>query len=299
VTRSPQEGVLHDLGYQPYRGVRLAQARRFLVIAKNVVTIAWRQKWGVRLPVLLTGLITIIGGVFIYIIRYATALVGPNPMFPPERLANRVVLETSASLGVIAFVLGVRVGATAIADDLRVGAFQFYFSRTIRPADYLVGKLLGIAAVMAIPLLGAPFVLALFRVLLSQTWSEAGSTIAFLPGAFLFGLAGTAAYAMPAAAAGAIMQRRLPAQALYAGFYLVGTFIVENIAEAFDIDSLRALEPHRDVVAIGQALFDVHQEGSLPPVPLAALALAAYGALGVFIVHRRVARAETTGMGGG
>jgi ABC-2 type transport system permease protein len=296
----PPQGVLHDLGYQPYRGERLPQARRFMVIARNVVAIAWRQKWGVRLPVMLTGLVTIIGCVLIYVIRYATKLAGPGLQQNPMVMADRVVLETSTSLGLIAFVLGIRVGCTSIADDLRVGAYQFYFSRTIRPSDYLIGKLLGIALVMGIPLFGAPVVLALFRVLLSDNLSEAWKSLHMVPGAVLFGVAGTAAYAFPAAGCGALMQKRLASQAFYAGFYFVGTFFLFGLAEGLDAPIVRALEPGVDVVVIGQELFGVRTDfGITPPLWAAVAALCGYAALSAWLVHRRVARAETSGMGGG
>jgi hypothetical protein len=230
--------------------------------------------------------------------RYAFQLAGPD-RGTPFMQADRVVLEVSASLGLIGFVLGLRVGCMSIADDLRVGAFQFYFSRTIRPADYVLGKLLGVALVVAIPMLGAPLVLTIFRLLLSDTWSESWTTAAKLPGAVIFGLAGTAAYALPAAACGALMQRRLAAQALYAGFYLIGQFMIEGVAEALEQPLVRALEPGLDVVVIGQDVFDVAGQSGLPPTWAAVAVLALYGLAGVLLVHRRVARAETAGLGGG
>ena len=48
-------GTIHDQGYQRYRGERLPQSRRFLVIARNVMAVAWKSRWGVKLPVLGAG----------------------------------------------------------------------------------------------------------------------------------------------------------------------------------------------------------------------------------------------------
>ena len=293
------QGVLHDLGYQPYRGERLPQARRFRVIAKNVIAIAWRQKWGVRLPVLLTGLVTIIGCVLIYVIRYAASFFGAHGPDDPMMMADRVVLSVSTSLGILAFILGIRVGCTAITDDLRVGAYQFYFSRTIRPSDYLLGKLVGIALVLGIPLFGAPVVLALFRVLLSDTLREAWRSLHMLPATIVFGLAGTAAYALPSAGAGALMQKRLAAQALYAGFYFVGAFVLAMFAEGLDAPGVLALHPSADIIVIGEELLGRHKDSGAPPLWACVAALLGYALLSVWLLHRRVARAETTGLGGG
>ncbi len=38
---------IHDLGYSRYVGARTAPGRRFLVIARNVLAIGWRSRWGV------------------------------------------------------------------------------------------------------------------------------------------------------------------------------------------------------------------------------------------------------------
>jgi ABC-2 type transport system permease protein len=295
----PKSGVLHDLGYQPYTGERLPQDRRFWVISRNVLGIAWRQKWGVRLPVLLTGLIVIIGCVLIYLQRYVTRFAPAEGGANALLRADRVVLEVSSSLGLIAFVLGVRVGCTAIADDLRVGAFQFYFSRTIRVSDYLLGKLLGISLVIGIPMLGAPLVLSLFRLLLADSWAEALDSARMLPAALAFGVAGTAAYALPAAGCGALMQKRVASMAMYAAFYLLGTAFLEGLAEGADQPIFRALEPGIALFSIGHAVFNVPAPRDAPALWAAVAAIVMYGLVSILLVRRRVARAETAGMGGG
>src|SRR6185295_12629918 len=150
-------------------------------------------------------------------------------------------IQFSASMGIMALILAARVGCTNIADDLKVGAFQFYFSRTIRPRDYVWGKLLGIMTVVAIPMLGAPFIMAVFRLLLSDTWDEAGRTAPMVWHAILYGLIGTAAYALPAAAAGAIMKKRIWAQALFAAFAFVMGLMAEGMAEALEMKNIRLL----------------------------------------------------------
>lgn len=293
----PRTGTIHDQGYQAYAGARTAQHRRFAAIARNVLGTAWRQKWGVRLPVMLTGLVTVIFCVVIYLQRFAVARFADQAANPLLQ-ADRIVMKAALSLGVIGFVLAVRVACTAIADDLRVGAFTFYFARSIRPIDYVLGKLLGVGLIVGIPMLGGPLVLAIFRTALCDSWAELASTIEIVPRAALYGLLATGAYALPALAAGALLKKRLPAQAAYGAYFFVVGGLAEAAAEELQSPSLRVIALHDAVAIVGRAIFGEAMRRDPSPV-LAGIAVAAFGLVGALVVIRRVRRAELAGLGGG
>jgi len=63
--------AIHDLGYEPYRGPKTPHAGRFWVIARNVFSVAWRSKWGVRLPLFATVGTVIAASVILYVVRYS------------------------------------------------------------------------------------------------------------------------------------------------------------------------------------------------------------------------------------
>lgn len=292
-----RQAAIHDTGYQAYGGPRTAQARRFLVIARNLIATSWRQKWGVRLPILLTGLVTIISCVVIYLQRFAVARFAEqagNPLLQ----ADRIVMKASISLGVLGFVLAARVACAAVADDLRVGAFTFYFARSIRPVDYMAGKFLGVFAVVGMPMFAAPLVLAIFRTTLCDSWSELTATIDLVPRAMLYGFLATGAYALPGLALGALLKKRLPAQAAYAAYYLVLGGIAEAASQALRIRELRLLALHDAVAVVGRAIFEQPMSRD-PSAALAGAMVVAVGAAAAALVARRVKRAELSGLGGG
>ena len=291
------KAAIHDTGYQAYAGTRTAQARRFLVIARNLLSTAWRQKWGVRLPVMMTGLVTIIACVVIYLQRFAVARFAEqadNPLLQ----ADKIVMKASIALGVIGFVLAARIACAAVADDLRVGSFTFYFARSIRPVDYMAGKFLGVFLVVGVPMFCAPVVLAIFRTTLCDSWDELIHTIDLIPRAMLYGALATGAYALPGLALGALLKKRLPAQAAYAGYYLVVGGIFEVAAEETKIPELRVLALHDAVAIVGRAIFELPMRRD-PSAVLAGLAVVVVGVFAAALVARRVKRAELAGLGGG
>src|SRR5262249_53242228 len=129
--------------------------------------------------------------------------------------AEQIIFFALIPLQLSAYVLGAIVVCAAIADDLRLGAFKFYFARPLRARDYITGKLLGILLVIAVPSFAGPPLLALVRLCFAEDVAQVPSLLPFVPRAMLLGIVGTAAFALPPAAMGALLGRRQPAQALY------------------------------------------------------------------------------------
>jgi ABC-2 type transport system permease protein len=294
---SEAKATIHDLGYQRYQGTRLAQARRFLVIARQVVRSAWRQRWGVKLPVVLAAMTVMGSAVFMFAMRHKFAEMVRSRGVPLP-LPDQIIVMSGSFFEILAFVLAITVGCGTIADDLRAGAFHFYFARPLRPRDYVAGKLLGLCAVVAIPMLGGPFLLALIRLALADSSAELLRALPVVPRAIAYGAVGTLLYALPAAGLGALVGRRMPAQAAYAAYYIVVGGIVAGLAHALHAPALRAFALGADLEAVGRALFAVDAQPNTPPVLVAAAATAAFTLLGALAVWQRVRHAEAAGPGG-
>ena len=146
---------IHDLGYTRYTGPRRPPAQRFRVIARNVFAIGWRSRWGVKLPLVLAVGTTVAASVAMYFLRSELADVVRMRGAPLPR-AEQIIFIASMFFEVSAFIIALAVGCRVVADDLRLGAFQFYFARALRPRDYVVGKLGGLALLIGIPMLGGP-----------------------------------------------------------------------------------------------------------------------------------------------
>lgn len=292
------KGAIHDLGYEPYRGPRRSVAQRFRVIARNVVAVAWRSRWGVKMPLLAT-----LGGI---LVACAVMYISRNLLEPalqargmPIAKAQAVMFYSTLFFGFPGFILALVVGGTTIADDLKTSAFQFYFARPIRPKDYVLGKLVGIALLVGIPTLAAPIILALFRLLLADSWNAFAKDLALLPRVGAAGLAAVLGYSLPAAAFGALVKKRQLAQALFAIYFLVIGGLADGLSIVLKLPLLKLVTIDDNLANIAQALYGIDARTQMPPAWASALAIATLGGMSVAIVYARIRRVETAGLGGG
>lgn len=290
---------IHDLGHSAYSGPRTPQSRRFWVIAKNVIGVAWRSRWGtVKVPVIMAIGTTFTAAVVMYFLRLRlTETVRARGAPIPQ--AEAIVFMASAFYEFSAFILAVIVGCAAIANDLRLGSFQFYFARALRPRDYIAGKLLGLALVIGIPMLCGPLVLAIMRLVYAETPARALELAPVIPRALAHGLLGTIAYVLPPAALGALTRKRQSAQALFAVYYMVVVPGAFQISQALGVPGVRALSLPNDLSVLGEWIFGLAHNPFDPPVWLSGLSLATYTGLSLFVVWRSVSNAETAGLGSG
>jgi ABC-2 type transport system permease protein len=297
VSSPPPVAEIHDLGYTRYTGPRLPASRRYRVIAKNVFAVAWRSRWGVKLPLIAALATTVAAAVVMFVLRGQLAeMVRMRGAALPK--AEQIIFISIQFLELSAFVLALAVGCRTIADDLRLGAFQFYFARALRPRDYVAGKLLGLSLLIGLPMFAAPVILAILRLVFADDARQALALAHVVPRAIVFGLAGTAAYVLPVAGISAWSKRRQPAQALFAVYYILINLPASGLAQALELPWLRLISITSVVSILGSAIFGVPPGRHDPPAWSAAAALATICALGFALVWQRVRRAETAGLGG-
>jgi ABC-type transport system involved in multi-copper enzyme maturation permease subunit len=291
------QGVIHDQGYERYTGERRPQRRRFLVIAKNAMAVAWRQKLYVRLPIIGAVLTAVVAsGVMVVLSMLADRFRRLPATFSPDA----IVLDSTAKFfGMFGFLLAVVVTAPAIADDLRAGAFQFYFSRPLRTRDYVLGKLLGVCTMVAIATLGGPVLLAIVRVGLADGFGEMMTLIDIVPKAAAVGLATTLSLALPAAALGALLRKRGPAMAAFAAYHLLVVPVAQAFARMLDLPQLNMVSTWRSVEAIAQAMMGKAPGPDDPGPWWGVLGLGLFVGGAVAIISWRVSSAERAGVGGG
>jgi hypothetical protein len=293
----PAIAEIHDLGYRRYDGERTPPAARFRVIARNVVAVAWRGRLITKLAVVLAVGTTIAAAVAMYILRSALAQM-VSMRGAPLPQAEQIIFHAEDFYEASAFILAALWGSAAIADDLRLGAFQFYFSRALLPRDYVAGKLVGLGLLVGIPMFAGPVVLAVFRLLLADGWRDALALAPVLPRAALLGLLGTAAYVLPVAGMGALARRRQVAQALFAVYWLLVCPAVWSLSWPFRLPWLRLASLPSDLTVIGRALFGVARDHHDPPTWAASVSLALIAGAGFAAVWRTVHRAAHEGLGG-
>lgn len=290
---------IHDLGYKRYVGTRRPQNTRYLVIAGNTLRMAWAGWWRAKLWVIGTGAAVFgVGlGMLIYREKFAPTaekLIGERALTVPDFL----LAHSWSGFAWAAFLLSMTVIAGTVARDLRAGAFEFYFSRPIRPRDYILGKLGGACALIGVPLLIGPMLLALFRVGLEA--DNLGLVWAVVPQTLLIGVVTTVVYAAIPLAFSCVARKPRDAIIAWAAYYLVLGPLVSGIALTTGIEELMALDISG---ALRGVTFGFYGWGALagapvPPLGVSLVALFGYAAAAVALVAWRVRAIERAGLGG-
>jgi hypothetical protein len=303
--RGDAAGAIYTLGYERYQGPRRDLGTRFWIIARNVIRQAWKSTWGVKLPLICAAMVVVGASVVMWVLRHEivdmareAATEGGLPIgIPGVEVALYMAVSGFAFL---AFVLTTTVGCRAIADDLRMGSFQFYFSRPLRVSDYVVGKLAGVLVIIGIPMLGGPVILALVRLLFAQDAADAWAHADVLPRALAVGVVGTLSYAIVGLALGALIKRRVWAQAGFAIYYLVLGNLIEVAAMQTGERWLALASIDANLTSLGVALFGAPPPPGalLPPAWASAAFTAVLVGLGTWVIGWRIRHAETAALGG-
>ena len=289
-------GTVRDLGYTPYDGPRRAQSTRYRTIASDLIRSSWRGFWRMKAWAITTAITVFVIGAIMYVLEGTGDLLRAGMLIPRS---EEMVMQSFDYLSLSAFFLSLTVLSSTVCDDLRTGAFVFYFARPLRPADYVAGKLLGSVVIMAMIFVAGPLFLALFRIGLAGS-GEIVASIPVLPRTLVMGLIATAVFAVVPLAFSATSSRRRYAVSLWAAFYLVLGPIAMQIAQATDIAALASFNIPSSLDALSFAIYGVQPTRGpiLPPSWLAALVMAGYVAGSLGFVYWRVSSAERAGLGG-
>jgi ABC-2 type transport system permease protein len=297
-------GEIHDLGYSRYVGPRRAPSTRWRVIMRHQIATAWKTWWRYKAAIGLAVMFTAVFGGIMYFFS--------NRQFEGMAYAQGLLLtyrDTTLPLSIVwfcraAFYLSLTLGAGVIAGDVESGAFTLYFARSIRPRDYVLGKLAGYTLLVATLTVIGPCVLALLRLGMSATDSlaEVVDHLWMVPAALAVGACAMVAYAVIPLAFSALVRNRRYAFALWAGWYLVLGSLVSSQRVAFG--SFAAIDLPTSIEAITYELFDFHPTFTrktawhLSPTA-AAISLGIQVLVGIVVIWRQVVRAHASGVGGG
>lgn len=266
--------VIYDLGYKRYEGTRRSQASRYRIMVRYTVSSAWKGFWRMKAWVFTAALTAFVIGTIMY--------VGGNQIFPLFGRDSERVTVGEALLPYSfhffrwsAFALSLSVVSALVARDLRSGAFEFYFSRPVRPVDYVVGKIGAALMIMGAVLLVGPTLLALFRIGMVGTGSVLGA-LPLVPKTACIGALATIAYATVPLAFSASSPRPRHTVAAWAAFYFILGPIMVFVSIQTGMPALGALDLSTSVNAVALALFDLQSilGPPQPPVWAAAAVLA-------------------------
>lgn len=294
----PATGTIHDLGYKRYAGARRSAGTRWLVIARNQMASAWKTWWRFKASLGLAVLTTFIAGGVMFILRDRAVLDFAGQF--AARMADATLPKSIEWYTRAGFLVSLTIGARVIAGDVQSGAFTFYFARSVRPRDYVLGKLGGMIGLMALVMLAGPLVLALARLGLSEDSAQLVASLHLIPKALAVGVLGTLVFAVVPLAFSSLFGSVRYAMAMWAAYYLVFGLMVSLLGRATG-SWIGALDLATALEAVGMHLFDLHLfRGRAGHVPFdAALAsLAIHAVLGLAILGGQIRRAYGSGVGG-
>lgn len=288
-------GVVHDLGYRPYEGDRLPQRDRFKVIARKLVRRSWTGWWRWKFWLGLAVVVTAVVGALLYAVLFLK-----NTPFGGgiEQQIGKIIPGAFGGLGNIAFAIALSSLAGVVAQDLRAGAFEFYFSKSIRPFDYALGKLTGGAVLIGAVLVGAPLIMGLTRISLASASEGAGEAVADLPLLLGCGVVATAAHVITPLAISSLARKPAFTIAAYAALYTIGSLFVAGIAALLDEPAILGTHLPFALKGLVRGAFDIAADDSTPPLWASAAGLAVYIVGGLLILSRQLRKADSS-LGGG
>ncbi len=291
-------GTIHDLGYKRYVGTRRSAGTRWLVIARNQISSSWKTWWRYKSSLALAVIVTFIAGGVMFILN--DKVVRDFAGAAATTMADAALPKSIQWYTRAAFLVSLTIGARVVAGDLQSGAFTFYFSRSVRPRDYVLGKLGGMIVLMALINLAGPLVLACARLGLSQDVDSLISSLMLVPKAIAIGLLGTLVFATVPVAFSALIANGRYAMALWGAYYLVFGFIVSMIGRVSN-SWVGALDLATALDAVALKLFDLHlftgRAGHLDP-NVALVSVVVHIAAAIAIVAFQVRSAHGSGVGG-
>lgn len=291
-----KKGVIHDLGYARYAGERRSHGN-WRVIARHQISYAWKTWWRWKLFLLGPLMTTVTVGAIMYVSR--------NKMFDALRANGAAVRLIDGLIPISytffrwsAFLLTLTLASTSIARDQESGAFAFYFSRPVRPRDYVLGKLVGMVVVMASALLVGPVVLAIFRVAVSENMDERLRVLPWLGYTVLIGVLSAVVYAASPMAMSALVGRRWVALGSWAGYWILGLGMIAGVA-SLSWKPLLVIDPGVAIDNLAFRLWGLEaKEGAVGTSATGCLiSLCTHAAVMVSVLYWRVSRQVASSVG--
>ncbi|MGE0871227.1 MAG: ABC transporter permease [Kofleriaceae bacterium] len=297
-------GVIHDIGYKRYGGARHGYSTRWRVIMRNHLATAWKTWWRFKSP-LMVAVITmfVAGGIMVFLKNELFEAGGDRRHLVAtfvRTMSDAVLPESFPFFVRCAFIVSLTIGARTIAGDVKSGAFTFYFARSIRPRDYVLGKLAGSCVVVGLLMIPGPFVLAVTRLGLSRSTDELIELLPLIPKTLALGALATLVMAAVPLAFSALVRNPRYSLALWATYYFVIGYVMQGAGMGLH-SSISALDIATSLAVVARELYDFRVPFTVTywvPLHTALLSLAIHAVAAIAIIVYQVRRLHGSGVGG-
>jgi hypothetical protein len=256
--------TIRDLGYKRYDGPRLPHRSRFRVLIARTLSLAWAS--GLVKTTLILGMFPmVVCGVILFLkVKLQQELVSRGAPIKIEDPGFWVFYCVYWCQIWFAFAMSLLVAAPAISEDVRTGAFQFYFARPIAKSHYLVGKMVPVGLLVTLVCAVPGLMVALLRIGLCKTGAEAWSALPLLGSALIYGLIFAAVMSLPAVALSSLSRRSGTIQGTWAALFFFPWILGEGMAAATGVDYAALVSLPTDLRLVGQYLFGMEPSYPIP-----------------------------------
>jgi len=235
----------------------LPHRSRYLVLVRRTLALAWASGL-VKATLILSLFPMVVCGVIIFIKIKAQQLLAAQGA--PVQLGDPNIWIFNCYFWCqvwFAFAMSLRVGAPAIAEDVRTGAFQFYFARPVSRTHYLVGKIVPVALLVLIVSAAPALLLSIVRIGLSKNAEEAWQCASLLVSTAAYAPLYAALFALPPVALSTLGRNSGAIQGLWAGVFFFSWILGEGLAAATDVPHAALLSIPTNLLLVGQHLFGI------------------------------------------
>jgi hypothetical protein len=292
-------GQIHDLGYKRYVGTRRSVGTRWTVIMRHQLSTAWKTWWRFKVWLVAAMMATAIAAGFLYLASGKVFRMIGGMGGQVIKFADGILPLSTLWYCKVGFIVSLTIGSTIVAGDVQSGAFTFYFARSLRPRDYVIGKLVGLGILLSLIMLAGPLVLAGLRLGLSDGLDQVIDFLPIVYKALAIGLLGTLVYAAVPLGFSALLGNRRYAMALWAAYYIVIGWMAQGLGYVTR-PAIGALDLSAALNAVSLNLFDLHLSGNTLKIPTSAalISILGHAAVAIGLVFWRVRSAQQTGVGG-
>jgi ABC-2 type transport system permease protein len=224
MTEQARAGVIHDIGYQRYQGVRLGRGYAVRSLWLHSLRTAYGIGRTAKAKVFPWLVVGIAGSVAVVVtaVRAATGEVALSYLDYPEAVYALVVLFAAVA------------APELVSRELRTGVLSLYFSRPLRRSDYGLAKLAAVVSAVWLLLAGPMLVMFLGGVFSVDGWSAVWEEIGDFSVGLLYAALNALVIGAIALLVASLVGRRAVAAGAIVASFLVTTPIVGVLASAGD-----------------------------------------------------------------
>lgn len=285
---------IHDLGYKPYVGVRRPHQSNYWTLARQGLRRA------VAPFVVKASLILACFAIVIYPLAYLIGSLGHVTTRNGTQRGLGITAEGFVrgvfdwQVWLFVFVITIAAGASAIADDVRNRAFQYYFSKPVTREQYMFGRIVPVAFLAFLLTFGPALILVGLASAVASDKAEATTAAGLAFPAFVYALLVSVVMGVLSVGVSAISKSKGLTMTLWASIFFlphVIAFVVKLVTKS---NWLYLASLPGCLGICGDAIFKRAHEGQVQPWQ-ALLALVAYVALGLWLLRRKLLAVEVIG----